>query len=1715
MDQGEDTELNYCYNCMRRLEKGQTVCPDCGHDSSFIQNPENALPEGTILSGKYLVGRKLGQGGFGITYLGFDLPLQVRVAIKEYYPVGVGMRIPKTLQVTASDADGFRKGCDEFQAEAQTLARFNSPNIVHVRDYFHENGTAYIVMDYVEGNSLTQEVAESGGRISWERVLSLFKPLILEMDKLHKKHLIHRDIKPDNLKITTDEYGEEHLVLLDFGAARSFVSSQVTKTYTAMVTPGYAPLEQYSPKSRQGPYTDVYALCATMYAAIMGETPAIATDRVIGEGELVSFQQKGLPVPETVEKAIFHGMEVLGSDRPQSMKELYDELTGVSPAPERHAEEKSKPQQPVGNDEEVSVSSEKESEPAAEKNKADKPKGSVSSENKKKIWIIPLLLITLLAAGFFLFRGMRQDQLNTALTQTAVSLQELQGTREKETQLAEDAEVTRIAQERMTEQSLSVQETGTQEALFAAETADSWNETKQAELRITETAAAGSTEIAQTEQAGRMEQTVQSGTQWVQQTQAVKDANQTATAWFVARDMEMRQTQTQSAENIQNTLEALIRQTEQAVQTAEALERTLLAQIHQTETQTYEEMRSTQQAFEQQITQEAVQTADAMERTQEAQALQTADAWESTQVVFGIVQTDIVRTQEAAVSAEQTRSAWEKTVEVMATQAFKQQEAFHATQTKEAKPTMTRTPVPTNTPLPTATQTPVPTNTPLPTVTRTPVPTKTPLPTATRTPVPTSTPLPTATRTPVPTSTPLPTATQTPVPTNTPLPTATRTPVPTNTKIPEPAYRIGDVITYGYYEQDNNINNGPEPIEWIVLAVEDGRVLLISQYGLDVKFYHETGGSVTWATSTLRKWLNNEFYNNAFSDRQKSGILQVVNQNRVKYVDKIEEENDTEERIFLLSSEEVFKYFENQKARICKATVYAKAKGAMIVDKYGDGSPWWVRFPVVEEVYMDGILGYLGDRVTSPGRMVRPAFWLDLKNNEDVIASKPDVTPTESLILSTPTPTVDPAILTSMGEAAYLEGDYEQALEYLIPAAEQGYASAQTYLGYMYEMGYGVEQSYKKAVEWYQKAADQGLAIAQFDLGNMYAEGLGVAQSYENAVLWYQKAADQGLSIAQYNLGKMYENGNGVTQSHEKAAELYQKAADQRLADAQFRLGYLYENGLGVAQSYENAVFWYQKAADQGDEEALNKLKALTADEVIAEDVVSEESLAVTLSALFSPGDEAFRRGDYKTAEKIYQKAADLGDEEAKIMAAVAGIRSMDLSPADLADVVSDTLMRADPSSVGMVMRSLLVGNKVTLTGGKNGTWIQVRTEEGQLGWVPESAVLLRPGVPAETRYIIFGQYEQDNDLTNGPEDIEWQVLTVEDDRALVVSRYGLDAMKYYQLRGYVTWETSTLRKWLNGDFYESAFSSTEKSRIISVTNENPENREFGTKGGNSTQDKVFLISIDEAEQYFSSNDNRKCTATAYAEENGAHIYKGSKTSLWWLRSPGKYNDTAAFVNSAGRVRFAGETADEKTAAVRPAFWLDLKANRSPKPVEFGRYEQDNKNNNGTEAIEWQVLAVENDRVLLISRYALDVKPYQDVGADVTWENSSLRKWLNIDFFNSAFNYTEKSLIVEATNQNPGSAGKDGGNPTSDKVFLLSTDEAEQYFASDEERVCEATAYARRNGASNNARWWLRSHGVFDKYAAYVSPDGNVYGVGNPMGNKKIAVRPAVWLILQ
>ena len=748
---------------MEPLAEGQTVCPHCGHDHTIRQNPEDVLTEGSLLNGKYIVGKMLGRGGFGVTYIGYDLTLKIKVAIKEFFPAGVGTRNIHTKTVTAITAEGqagFESGRQAFQDEAQVLARFNSPNIVHVREYFRENGTAYIVMDLVEGSGLSGEVQKCGGTMPWQRVLDLFKPLIVELGRLHEENLIHRDIKPDNIKVVQNKKrGEEYLVLLDFGAARRFVSENVTGTYTAMVTPGYAPIEQYNQQSRQGPYTDVYGVCATMYAALTGRRPLASTERVAEDAELPPIRNFAQDMPADTEKAIMHGLEVKGKDRTQSMQELYDELYGESKS---EAADKS-----TGKTAEVKTSS----APAAPVTETGKAEGR-KEKKKKPLWIIPLLLAA--AAGVYLFAvqplGEKGSGTIPAVTQEAA---------ESYLQAA----------------------TGTPDGRFHA------SQTSAVEV--------SSTSIA---------------------------------------------------------LQAQLESTRAAVGTADA-EATRAAVRNESEEIT--------------ATSAAVQTLSAQVTATRGAVLATRAA---------------VRTESA---------------EITATSA--------AVQTLSAQVTATRAAV------------------------------------------------------------------------------------------------------------------------------------------------HATRAAV--------------------------------------------------------------------RTESAEATATAAA----------------VRTAAAEQT------------------------------------PEPQVTPTVSGQGSTQG-APDYEELAALGDEAYWNGDYEKALEYLVPAADAGDSSAQTLLGMMYFAGDGVPQSYSSAIKYYKKAADQGNPVAQTDLGVMYEYGYGVFQSNRTAVEYYSKAADQDYHEGLVHLGQMYENGKGVPRSYSTALSYYKKAADQGNAAALTNIGNMYENGFGVYQSNKTAFEYYRQAADLGDAEGQARL---------------------------------------------------------------------------------------------------------------------------------------------------------------------------------------------------------------------------------------------------------------------------------------------------------------------------------------------------------------------------------------------------------------------------------------------------------------------------------------------------------------------------------------------
>lgn len=190
--------------------------------------------------------------------------------------------------------------------------------------------------------------------------------------------------------------------------------------------------------------------------------------------------------------------------------------------------------------------------------------------------------------------------------------------------------------------------------------------------------------------------------------------------------------------------------------------------------------------------------------------------------------------------------------------------------------------------------------------------------------------------------------------------------------------------------------------------------------------------------------------------------------------------------------------------------------------------------------------------------------------------------------------------------------------------------------------------------------------------------------------------------------------------------------------------------------------------------------------------------------------------------------------------------------------------------------------------------------------------------------YVFFGKYEQDNDTSNSKEDIEWLVLEVKDGKVLLISKYALDCKPYNTGYTDVTWETCTLRKWLNNDFINAAFSADEKAMIPTVTVSADKNPEYGTNPGNATQDRVFLLSITEANKYFNSNGARQCEPTDYAVANGAREVDSG--NYWWLRSPGYYQDAAAFIYYDGDVCEVGErvSRDDNDYAVRPALWIDL-----------------------------------------------------------------------------------------------------------------------------------------------------------------------------------------------
>ena len=306
---------NICISCMKSKKSGQSVCPHCGFDERTYTAPSYALPPYTILNGKFLVGRVLGMGGFGITYVAMDLTLEHRVAIKEYFIRNVMYR-----NATIS--------CEKFENEAKTLASLSDlPGIVRILEFFTEYNTAYIVMEYLSGETLKEYVKEKGGKLSLEETREKLNPVMTSLQYVHERNIIHRDISPDNMKVLDEGPMKGHVKLFDFGGAgREVRSEEDPRSAIVLKKEGYTPIEQIAGSSNQGAWTDVYAMAATIYYCICGQAPLSVSARVADPSDFKRPSQLGIPMTKKVEEVLLKGMTIQSGDRYLTMKEFQDAL---------------------------------------------------------------------------------------------------------------------------------------------------------------------------------------------------------------------------------------------------------------------------------------------------------------------------------------------------------------------------------------------------------------------------------------------------------------------------------------------------------------------------------------------------------------------------------------------------------------------------------------------------------------------------------------------------------------------------------------------------------------------------------------------------------------------------------------------------------------------------------------------------------------------------------------------------------------------------------------------------------------------------------------------------------------------------------------------------------------------------------------------------------------------------------------------------------------------------------------------------------------------------------------------------------------------------------------------------------------------------------------------------------------------------------------------
>lgn len=316
-----------CVGCMKPLT-AEGRCAYCGLQQDKYRPIPRCLRPGMCLRDRYVLGRVLGEGSFGISYIAWDCLLDTVVAIKEYFPASlVSRHISEEDEDTnvyiyeKRESQKYQESLKKYLGEAKSLsAYYDLDGIVSVRDFFYANNTAYIVMGYVDGISV-KEYVEKNGPIEGEKFLRMLEPVIKSLAKVHQTGVLHRDISPDNMLLTRDE----KLVLIDFGAARK-ENINMTRSMTVVFKRGFSPEEQYRTRGQQGAWTDVYALCATAYYALTGKAPDESIQRVLEDDMPSLTEMTDVDLPMQQKRAFMKGMTVDFHHRYQTMDELYQGL---------------------------------------------------------------------------------------------------------------------------------------------------------------------------------------------------------------------------------------------------------------------------------------------------------------------------------------------------------------------------------------------------------------------------------------------------------------------------------------------------------------------------------------------------------------------------------------------------------------------------------------------------------------------------------------------------------------------------------------------------------------------------------------------------------------------------------------------------------------------------------------------------------------------------------------------------------------------------------------------------------------------------------------------------------------------------------------------------------------------------------------------------------------------------------------------------------------------------------------------------------------------------------------------------------------------------------------------------------------------------------------------------------------------------------------------